>query len=296
VTASATSFRPEPGVPVVSMCNGEFWIVLKRLRRTKSNPTIWVPCMNWLSPKELRRYKQGFLPDAIVCQSEYQRSVLEPELAQYGLTDRVARIRGAFDASQVTFRGPRPSAGEFVIGRISRAAIEKFTPDVWRVLEAVRERIAPRRLRARVLGWRPLLAPKIGSPPDWVELYPPGSIDAAEFMQSLDVLYQSGRATENWPRVGLEAMAAGVPIVADDRGGWSEMLAGGLGHLVSSPEAAIETISRLAEDPPVTTTNAARRAVEGPLGNEGLWQQWQSIFERATHEWARRTETQVPVA
>jgi glycosyltransferase involved in cell wall biosynthesis len=34
----------------------------------------------------------------------------------------------------------------------------------------------------------------------------------------------NGGAAENWPRVGLEAMAAGVPIVAQNAWGWQEML------------------------------------------------------------------------
>lgn len=298
VEASVKTFSPDPGVPVVSMCNGQFWPVLKRLTQSRRNPTVWVPCMNWLSDKEQRRYRQGFWPDAIICQSQYQRSVLEPELAKYGIADRVAQIRGAFDAGQIAHREntPRADADEFVVGRISRAAIEKFTPDLWRVLEAVRLRIAPRRLRAKILGWRSLLAAKLGTPPPWVETYPPGSIDAAQFLASLDCLYQSGKAAENWPRVGLEAMAAGVPIVADDRGGWREMLAGGLGHLVPTPDAAIDVICRLAAEPAAEMTAAARRAVQTRLGNQGLWDQWQLVFERITDEWTRRTKAAVSVA
>ena len=38
----------------------------------------------------------------------------------------------------------------------------------------------------------------------------------------------NGGARENWPRAGLEAMAAGVPIVAQNDWGWREMIEHGV--------------------------------------------------------------------
>jgi len=276
-TATVKTFSPGPGVPVVSMCNSQFWPVLKRLARQGKNPTVWVPCMNWLAEKEKRRYAQGFLPSAIVCQSGYQRGQLARDLGRFGLLDRVVRIRGPFDASEIPFR-PKARGEEFVVGRISRAAHEKFRPDIWRVLGEARERLGGQ-LRARVLGWRPLLAARIGSPPPWVEVLEPGAVDVREFLGSLDCLYQSGTTDENWPRVGLEAMAAGVPIVADDRGGWREMAAG-LAHLVGDTEASVDAICRVATESQAGLIAAARHAVETRLGNDGLWSQWEALFQR----------------
>ncbi len=273
VTATVKSFAPQPGAVVVSMCNSQFWPVLKRLK----HPSVWVPCMNWLGEKEKRRYAQGFFPSAIVCQSEYQRSQLARDLERYGVLDRVVQIRGAFDASEIPFR-PKPCEGEFIVGRISRAAPEKFRPDLWRVLGQARDQLGGR-LRARVLGWRPLLAAKIGHPPAWAEGLEPGAVDVREFLSSIDCLYQSGTTDENWPRVGLEAMAAGVPIVADDRGGWREM-ATGLAHLAGDTAAAVDAICRVATEPQAKMIATARHAVETRLGNDGLWDQWQTLFER----------------
>jgi len=187
------------------------------------------------------------------------------------------RIRGPFDASEIPFR-PKARGEEFVVGRISRAAHEKFRPDIWRVLGEARERLGGQ-LRARVLGWRPLLAARIGSPPPWVEVLEPGAVDVREFLGSLDCLYQSGTTDENWPRVGLEAMAAGVPIVADDRGGWREMAAG-LAHLVGDTEASVDAICRVATESQAGLIAAARHAVETRLGNDGLWSQWEALFQR----------------
>lgn len=276
-----TGFRPEAGTVVIGFCNGQFWPAMKRLKRRGENPTVWVPCMNWLSDVECRRYAQGILPDRIVCQSRHQMGVLAAELERFSLSDRLTRIRGAFD---VSLYEPRKSAAapgratEFVIGRISRPDPAKFQPDLWDVLEAVRSRL-DRPVRARVLGWKPLMARKLGEPPGWVECLEPGSVDAAEFLGSLDVLYQSGRADENWPRVGLEAMASGVPIVADNRAGWREMCGGGLAHLVDDGAAAVDAIIGVATRPQTQMIGRARHAVETSHGNEGLWDQWKTLFE-----------------
>lgn len=275
-------FRPEAGVPVVSFCNAQFWPVLKQLTRRGENPTVWVPCMNWLSDVECRRYGQGITPDRIVCQSRHQMGVLRPELARWDLADRMVQIRGAFDPSLYAPRKPPAAPGQatpFVVGRISRPDAAKFQPDLWAVLEAVRSRL-DRPVRARVLGWKPLLARKLGEPPDWVECLEPGAVDAAEFLQSLDCLYQSGRADENWPRVGLEAMASGVPIVADNRAGWREIsLSGRLAHLVDDGAAAVDAIIRVATMPQTEMIERARHAVETSHGNDGLWDAWKTLFE-----------------
>ncbi len=72
----------------------------------------------------------------------------------------------------------------------------------------------------------------------------------ATFLQSLHVLVQSNAAAvENWPRVGLEAMAAGVPLVVDAKGGWLEMLRHGrTGYLCRTEDEFAYYAARLAYD------------------------------------------------
>jgi len=278
--ATISTFAAEPGVPLIAFCNSQFWGVIKKVDRLQC-PTVWVPCMNFLTDREMRRYESGVLPSAVVCQSAYQRSQIEPQLLEYGIAgDRIERIRGAFDVSSIAF-APKATGPEFVVGRISRADPAKFRPDLWDVLERARARI-DRPLKARILGWKPGLAKRLGPPPAWAEVYEPGSVNAIEFLRSLDCLYQSGTTAENWPRVGLEAMAAGVPIVADDRGGWPELFDGGrLGYLVATPEAAVKAICRVATEPQGTAVELARQEVERSLGSNGeLWCQWRRLFER----------------
>ena len=81
------------------------------------------------------------------------------------------------------------------------------------------------RSAARVLGWKDDVQARLGPPPAWAECLPAGAQAAAAFLKTLHALVQSSAAAvENWPRVGLEAMAAGVPLVVDAKGGWLEML------------------------------------------------------------------------
>lgn len=279
--ASISSFAAGPGVPIVSFCNTQFFGVLRRLVPGR-NPTVWVPCMNFLTDRERRRYQAGFLPSAVVCQSQYQISEIQRELLGYGLPkERIYQIRGAFDPVSIPFT-PKTPGTEFVVGRISRADPAKFRPCLWQVLDRVRSRI-DRPLKARVLGWRPGLAKRIGRPPEWAELFEPGSVDAIEFLRSLDVLYQSGETAENWPRVGLEAMAAGVPIVTDRQGGWIEMSDGGrLASLVSDSAEAEEALvdhAAMPADRREEMVRSARGAVDDSLGStRGLWLRWRELF------------------
>ncbi len=289
--ASPRTLRPAPEAIVLSLCNAEFFAGLRRLDQ-KRNPGIWIPCMNWLTDREIRRYEQGLIPAAIVCQSYYQRSVIGPVLRKHGIVqDRIVRIRGAFDASTYPYT-PKARGEKFVVGRISRADSKKFRPDLWHVLDRVRKQI-DRPLRARVLGWRKRLEKLCGPVPEWADVHDPGTLDALEFMRSLDVLYQSGECAENWPRVGLEAMANGTPIVTDNQGGWVEMADGGrLAALVSNADEAAESmvaLARYGDKELMQLTSGVRHAMESQLAStDELWQQWQSLFARVSDgEWTR---------
>ena len=59
----------------------------------------------------------------------------------------------------------------------------------------------------------------------------------------------NGGARENWPRIGLEAMAAGVPIVAQNAWGWREMIIDGeTGFLAADDEEMAYRLAQLAYD------------------------------------------------
>ena len=59
----------------------------------------------------------------------------------------------------------------------------------------------------------------------------------------------NGGARENWPRAGLEAMAAGVPLVCQNLWGWREMIVDGeTGFLTDSDEEMAFRLAQLAHD------------------------------------------------
>ena len=109
------------GSPVVGMCNAEFMAQAGRLRKLGC-PIIWVNCMTFLFEHEKRFFAEHGPADAMVYQSEFQRSEIEPQLAPFGYDPTTGHlIRGAFDIDEWEFR-PRPhTRGEvFVVGRAAR--------------------------------------------------------------------------------------------------------------------------------------------------------------------------------
>jgi glycosyltransferase involved in cell wall biosynthesis len=86
-----------------------------------------------------------------------------------------------------------------------------------------------------------------GTPPSYAKCLPADSLLSRDFMSQIDLLIcPNWAAIENWPRVGLEAMHSGVPILADDAGGWREMVDPRC--LVSRTQDYADAIVRLAND------------------------------------------------
>lgn len=264
---------------VVSMCNTRFLAVAEQFRELGCR-IIWVGCMNWLFPKERLHYRRHGVFDRHIFQSAYQRNQLAPQLRKFGYTDDRGRlIRGAFDCSELAFRPlAHPPGKPLVIGRLSRSAADKYSPRTWRIYERI-----PHPVRARVLGWAEEVRARLGPPPRWAECLPPGSRTPAEFLATLHALvHAGGQAVENWPRVGLEAMAAGVPVVADRRGGWTEMIRHGrTGYLCRGEEEFAYYAARLAYDEAhrLRIARRARVALETELADpEKIWAGWKSLL------------------
>jgi hypothetical protein len=276
------------GATAVSFCNEHFLMHAPRFCDLGCR-LVWVGCMCWLFAAERWHYSRRGPFDAYVFQSEYQVKSLAPELKLFGIPPKNGHlIRGPIDLQEIPF-APRPRvAGEpFVFGRLSRADPSKYSQKTW---ETYRRVVAwPK--RARVLGWSDEVSKKLGPPPEWAECLPPGAEPAGQFLRSLHCLVQiNGGAHENWPRSGLEAMAAGVPIVVQNQWGWREMIRHGeSGFLVSdcTNEIAYWT-SQLAQDEDLRLRIAcqARTRVEELASPLAIASRWLSLF-RSVREPAR---------
>jgi glycosyltransferase involved in cell wall biosynthesis len=95
-------------------------------------------------------------------------------------------------------------------------------------------------------------------------------------------VHAGGQAVENWPRVGLEAMAAGVPVIADNRGGWREMIRHGrTGYLCDNDDQFAEYTARLACDETlrVQIARQARETLETELARpQEIWAGWKQLL------------------
>ena len=74
----------------------------------------------------------------------------------------------------------------------------------------------------------------------WDIFVKPMAISVQQFLSTLHCLLPvNGGARENWPRAGLEAMAVGVPIVAQNDWGWREMIEHGVTGFLGSNDCEL---------------------------------------------------------
>lgn len=270
-----------PGSPVVGMCNHQFTAHAHRFRALDC-PLVWVNCMTFLFDHEKRCFAEHGLPEALVFQSEFQRHEIEPQLAEYGYDPASGHlIRGAFDLTEWDFQ-PRPHGKDetFVVGRVARPDTDKWSSNTWPIYN----RIQYRHKRALMLGMDERTHQKLGAPPAWADCLKPMAIPVRQFFATLHCLLPvNGGARENWPRAGLEAMAAGVPIVAQNEWGWREMIEHGMtGFLGDCDEELAHYTALLAydEDLRMRIVKAAHQRLHDELAAPAsIWRGWKHLFE-----------------
>ena len=204
---------------VVAFCNTRFLAVAPRLRGLGCR-VIWLGCMNWLFPRDGYSTSVAGRFDRHVFQSHYQHDESLPQFASLRLSRRTKAASSAARSApdEFTFAAASARGGSTVhVGRISRADPDKFSRNLWQVFApdaasrctcgcwaGTRHRSAGWGLRRRGPSALPAGAQPARAVPS--RLARAGAIGET--------------AVENWPRVGLEAMAAGVPLVVDANGGW----------------------------------------------------------------------------
>jgi len=267
---------------VVSFCNQAFMENMEIFKGLNCK-IIWLGCMNKLMSYEVNAFQKGLFPDLFIFQSNFQKQKIKNELKSfnYELDDSFPVIHGAFIEDLFQFR-PRPhfNGQPFYVGRAARPAISKWRPDLFYLLSQVKYS-----LLGIFLGIDNVVRARFGFQPIWTACLRPASIDLRIFYSMLHCfLAINSSAKENWPRVGLEAMASGVPIVArTDGDGWNEMIEHEkTGFLCDSDSKFISTIEKLANDESLRNTiiHNAKQSLKSLVNPEMIWSQWKKVFEQ----------------
>ena len=262
--------------PVLSFCNRKFVGQWHRIKDV--SPFIWVNCMTYLMQEERLAWKKGGMPSAFVFQSEYQRTTCENRLQRFGYRDDLGHsIRGAFCWDDWPFQPlAREPGGPFVIGRAARPDTAKWHGSTLEMLDDVPNR------QAILLGVDEAVARTLGRR-KWARQIKPSAMPQREFYSQLHAMIAAnGSARENWPRVGLEAMAQGVPLVVDGHFGWTEMVRhGDTGFHAQSPREFTGYLQDLERDDGLRlrVAGAARLSLEQELANpQRIWDGWRRVF------------------
>jgi hypothetical protein len=281
-TAQQLDSVPElAGSTVVSFCNGEFLKVAPLLRQMGCR-LVWVNCMTWAFDDELAFIRDHGPFDKHIYQSRFQRTQLEPKYLSFGYDPEKhgVDVRGAFCTQEWEFAPSHRSRGApFRVGRLARNDPDKWSSNTW----AIYGRIQYPDVRAWVMGIDQKVYEKIGPAPYWATCLPPNELPVVDFYRKLDCLMPiNGGAGENWPRVGLEAMAAGVPVVAQNQWGWREMIVHGeTGFLCDNDCELAHWAAVMAYDEALRqriVRNARERLVEQLANPVAIGSAWDDVF------------------
>lgn len=233
---------------------------------------IWSPCMCYTTPAENRAFRIA-PPRGVHFQSRHQFDRIAPEYVGWGAWDM--RLIHA-TAPEIPFH-PADRRSGFCVGRLARPQRTKWSPALWWMLGEARRRIPD--LTAIGQGWTAELERHVGLPPDWASCLPADTLSSQDFMARCHAMVcPNWGVVENWPRVGLEAMRAGVPLVVDDAGGWREMC-GDAALYGSGPHDFANHLVRLGDDEPYRQSiiEAGLRRVStisNPTATTDAWLEW----------------------
>lgn len=254
------------GAPVVMFCNNQALACVPRLQDIGCR-IVAVPCMCFH-----RRGWRELKPHSWVCQSFFQRERLRLPQAHV--------IRGAYAWDRVEF-APLPHSAPslpFTVGRIARAAGSKWNEQYWRILERIPN------VRGLVMGVNDQIARSMRPQPEWAKALKENELPAGVVMRNLHAYLTINSAdVENWPRVGLEAMAHGVPLVVERKYGWAEMLTDDTAMLSDSDDPLVlgDLAAQLAADEGLRLriAAAARKRLEEDICNPAtIWDHWQVVL------------------
>lgn len=274
------NFDPvQPGDPVLGFCNSEFLQALPAIRQ-RSRRTVFLNCMTWLFEKEREAMAEGRIA-MFLYQNEAVRQKHMPQLR--ALNDdpeiRFATFKPYFDGTRFPFL-PHRENERFGCGRISRQDADKFSRNTLHIYEYF---VSPKFKSGLFLGFDHRSEEKIGKPYDWIRTARDQSVvSQQDFYQHCEIILQPTDTTENWPRIGFEAMASGSVLVVDNRGGWQQIVDHGkTGWLCDHERDFIYYASKMAYEPNLRSDMAEAARLRGlELGGlEASAASWEEIFE-----------------
>lgn len=269
----------EPGDPVLGFCNAEFLEALPEIRR-HTKRTVFVNCMTWLFDKEKEAMAKGEIA-MFLYQNESVRQNVMPILR--GLNDapliQFQTFSPYFHAEDFPFITERDN-DFFGCGRISRQDADKFAANTLFIYDTF---VAPVPKHGLFLGFDQRSETKIGRPFDWIQIaHDQREVSQQAFYKHSRIVLQPTDTTENWPRVGLEAMASGSVLIVDNRGGWQQMVEHGkTGWLCNHERDFIYYASKMAYEPNFRDdmAEAARERGEAIGGANVSQASWEEVFE-----------------
>lgn len=269
----------EPGDPVLGFCNSEFLEALPEIRKYTKR-TVFINCMTWLFDKEKEAMAKGEIA-MFLYQNEAVRQNVMPVLR--GLNDdpeiRFCTFKPYFHAEDFPFITQRDT-DFFGCGRISRQDADKFASNTLFIYDTF---VSPILKHGLFLGFDKRSEEKIGRPYDWIQIaHDQREVSQQAFYKHCRIVLQPTDTTENWPRVGFEAMASGSVLIVDNRGGWQQMVQHGkTGWLCNHERDFIYYASKMAYEPNMRDDMAEAARLRGlELGGEDVsGESWKEIFE-----------------
>jgi len=269
----------QPGDPILGFCNAEFLNNLHEIRK-RTRRTVFLNCMTWLFPKEKDRMASGEIA-MFLYQNEDVLRKHEPELrALNGDPEvRFMSFKPYFETDRFPFHASRESE-YFGCGRISRQDADKYAKNTLHIYEYF---VSPRFKRGLFLGFDQRSESKIGKPYNWIRTARDHhEVSQQDFYKHCEIILQPTDTTENWPRVGFEAMASGSVLIVDNRGGWKKQVEHGVtGWLCDHERDFIYYASRMAYEPTLRAdmAEAARQRGLALGGLEASVASWEEVFE-----------------